>query len=213
MLILTVVLVNTLMYCSTLHRLVELAKQDARLLSAFGLSPQQLQAELVRHQESNRALEVTADQKRKQDAIKWSEWLEQYRTRLLLEVQAPASSTTTSASSTTIADPSSSPPPSSSSSTTLQASPSMLSSAEQRAIADARIRLMNANNPRVVLRNYIAQIAIEAAEQGDFSKVNAVLKMLLNPYAEQSSEDAELFAQFTAKPPDWASEIRVTCSS
>jgi uncharacterized protein YdiU (UPF0061 family) len=206
LLILTVVLVNTLMYCSTLHRLVELAKQDARLLSAFGLSPQQLQAELVRHQESNRALEVTADQKRKQDAIKWSEWLEQYRTRLLLEVQAPASSTTTSASSTTIADPSSS-------STTLQASPSMLSSAEQRAIADARIRLMNANNPRVVLRNYIAQIAIEAAEQGDFSKVNAVLKMLLNPYAEQSSEDAELFAQFTAKPPDWASEIRVTCSS
>jgi len=31
---------------------------------------------------------------------------------------------------------------------------------------------MNSTNPRVVLRNYIAQNAIEPAEKGDFSEVS-----------------------------------------
>lgn len=31
--------------------------------------------------------------------------------------------------------------------------------------------MMDSTNPRVVLRNYIAQNAIEAAEKGDFSEV------------------------------------------
>lgn len=36
---------------------------------------------------------------------------------------------------------------------------------------EERVRAMDATNPRVILRNYIAQNAIEAAENGDFSEV------------------------------------------
>ncbi|KAI7802520.1 selenoprotein O [Triplophysa rosa] len=44
---------------------------------------------------------------------------------------------------------------------------------------------MNNTNPRVVLRNYIAQNAIEAAENGDFSEVQRVLKVLEKPFSVQ----------------------------
>lgn len=40
-----------------------------------------------------------------------------------------------------------------------------------RALQEERVRVMDSTNPRVVLRNYIAQNAIEAAENGDFSEV------------------------------------------
>lgn len=40
-----------------------------------------------------------------------------------------------------------------------------------QAVQEERVRVMDSTNPRVVLRNYIAQNAIEAAENGDFSEV------------------------------------------
>ncbi|KAF4114871.1 hypothetical protein G5714_005094 [Onychostoma macrolepis] len=46
-----------------------------------------------------------------------------------------------------------------------------------------RVKSMNSTNPAVVLRNYIAQNAIEAAERGDFSEVQQLLKVLENPYS------------------------------
>ncbi|XP_067284195.1 selenoprotein O2 isoform X2 [Pseudorasbora parva] len=51
------------------------------------------------------------------------------------------------------------------------------------AVEKERVQSMNAINPVVVLRNYIAQNAIEAAERGDFSEVQRVLKVLENPYS------------------------------
>ncbi|XP_038046390.1 protein adenylyltransferase SelO, mitochondrial-like [Patiria miniata] len=47
-----------------------------------------------------------------------------------------------------------------------------------------RVETMNASNPRFILRNYIAQNAIEAAEKGDFSEVQRVLKLLETPYSD-----------------------------
>ncbi|KAL6473561.1 hypothetical protein MHYP_G00171220 [Metynnis hypsauchen] len=46
-----------------------------------------------------------------------------------------------------------------------------------------RVRIMDSTNPAVVLRNYIAQNAIEWAEDGDFSEVQRLLKVLENPYS------------------------------
>lgn len=54
-----------------------------------------------------------------------------------------------------------------------------------QAAQEERVRVMDSTNPRVVLRNYIAQNAIEAAENGDFSEVQRVLKVLEKPFSSQ----------------------------
>ena len=67
---------------------------------------------------------------------------------------------------------------------------------------------MLAVNPKYVLRNYIAQEAINAAEQKDYSLVNNLLTTLQTPYDEHPK-----MSRFASNPPKWASAISVSCSS
>lgn len=71
-----------------------------------------------------------------------------------------------------------------------------------------RQRAMRAVNPRYVLRNYLAQQAIEAAQHGDFSEIERLLAILRTPYDEHPGQE-----HYAAPPPDWASAIQVSCSS
>lgn len=69
-----------------------------------------------------------------------------------------------------------------------------------------RKQKMDAINPKYVLRNYMAQLAIDDAEKGDFNLVNELFEMLKNPYDEQPQ-----FEKWYAKRPDWAKN-KVGCS-
>jgi serine/tyrosine/threonine adenylyltransferase len=73
---------------------------------------------------------------------------------------------------------------------------------------DERRLAMHAVNPKYILRNYLAQTAIEKAQGGDFSEVGKLLRVLQHPFDEQPDH-----ADYAQLPPDWASHLEVSCSS
>lgn len=72
--------------------------------------------------------------------------------------------------------------------------------------AEQRSALMNSVNPKYVLRNYLAQLAIDKSEKGDHSMVNELLDVLRHPYDEQPDKE-----HLNQKRPDWAAH-KVGCS-
>ncbi|HEX6736580.1 MAG TPA: YdiU family protein [Azonexus sp.] len=67
---------------------------------------------------------------------------------------------------------------------------------------------MLAVNPKYVLRNWLAELAIRRAREKDFSVVARLLDCLRRPFDEQPDN-----AEFAALPPDWARGLEVSCSS
>ncbi|CAN7005433.1 unnamed protein product [Brassica rapa subsp. trilocularis] len=70
---------------------------------------------------------------------------------------------------------------------------------------------MDSVNPKYILRNYLCQSAIDAAEQGDFSEVKNLLRLMKRPYEEQPGME-----KYARLPPAWAYRPGVcmlSCSS
>ncbi|MFZ0107370.1 MAG: YdiU family protein [Thiobacillus sp.] len=64
-------------------------------------------------------------------------------------------------------------------------------------------------NPKYILRNHLAEIAIRrATDHRDYSEVDRLQRLLARPFDEQPEHEA-----YAAEPPDWARQIEVSCSS
>ena len=67
---------------------------------------------------------------------------------------------------------------------------------------------MNTCNPKFILRNHLAQHAIEKAQELDFSELSKLLAILEHPYDEQ--EHNEIYAN---PPTAEHRAVEVSCSS
>ncbi len=78
---------------------------------------------------------------------------------------------------------------------------------QKEAVNDAdRKRQMNLVNPKYVFRNYMAQLAIDDADKGNYGLIKEMYTILLNPYDEQPA-----YQRWFAKRPEWARH-KVGCS-
>ena len=72
-----------------------------------------------------------------------------------------------------------------------------------------RRAFMNHTNPKYVLRNYMAQIAIDKAEQNkDYSEIDTLMALLQRPYDEHPE-----YSHYAEEPPAWSQQLQVSCSS
>lgn len=82
---------------------------------------------------------------------------------------------------------------------------------EGRAAGTVREEMLRAN-PKYVLRNYLAQGAIEAAEAGDPAPLHRLMRVLRRPFDEQPEEE-----ELAARRPEWARDrpgcATLSCSS
>lgn len=74
--------------------------------------------------------------------------------------------------------------------------------------SDERQAYMDAINPKYVLRNHLAQQAIEAAEAGDTAPLENLFEVLKKPFADQTDQEA-----LAKHPPEWAKSLDISCSS
>ncbi len=80
--------------------------------------------------------------------------------------------------------------------------------AQEGVDASERQARMQTVNPKYILRNYLAEQAIRAAQGGDYREIDRLLALLQRPFDEQPE-----MAAYAAPPPDWGRRLEVSCSS
>lgn len=69
-----------------------------------------------------------------------------------------------------------------------------------------RQQRMQGVNPALVLRNWLAQRAIEQAEAGDMGELERLHAALADPFTDREDD-------YVRRPPDWGKRLEVSCSS
>ena len=69
-----------------------------------------------------------------------------------------------------------------------------------------RQQAMKLANPSMVLRNWLAQRAIEQAEKGDYWELHRLHEALRDPWRDRDDD-------YSRRPPDWGKRLEVSCSS
>ena len=64
------------------------------------------------------------------------------------------------------------------------------------------------SNPKFVLRNHLAELAIRQAKTGDFSEIATLHNLLKSPFDEHPG-----FEAYAELPPEWAGQLEISCSS
>lgn len=78
---------------------------------------------------------------------------------------------------------------------------------QQEQVDDAsRQQAMKVANPAMVLRNWLAQRAIEQAEKGDYQELHRLHEALRDPWRDRNDD-------YGRRPPDWGKRLEVSCSS
>jgi len=80
---------------------------------------------------------------------------------------------------------------------------------EEQIDSQGRSAFMKTKNPKYILRNYMAEVAIRAArDQQDFSHIDDLMNLLKSPFDEQPEN-----TPFASTPPEWSDTLSVSCSS
>ncbi|XP_063180673.1 protein adenylyltransferase SelO-like isoform X2 [Chroicocephalus ridibundus] len=69
---------------------------------------------------------------------------------------------------------------------------------------------MTTVNPRYILRNWMAESAVQKANLNDFSEVHLLQQILQHPFQRQQAAEK---AGYSLRPPAWAKDLKVSCSS
>ncbi|XP_064300902.1 protein adenylyltransferase SelO isoform X1 [Phalacrocorax carbo] len=69
---------------------------------------------------------------------------------------------------------------------------------------------MTTVNPRYILRNWMAESAVQKADLNDFSEVHLLQQVLQHPFQRQQAAEK---AGYSLRPPAWAKDLKVSCSS
>jgi len=173
-----------------LQKVKELAETNIQLLLRMGITPTFIDHEEEKMKKFKEALNIDEEKVKKEIVERWKKWLNKYSDRLFKEAQVLIKEDEESKSLEFLVK-------------------EKIDSIEK--LQTYRIKKMNEINPIYILRNYMAEEAIQKAENGDFSGVNKLLKILLNPFEPKEGENEE--QKYQKCPPKWAAEICVSCSS
>ena len=75
--------------------------------------------------------------------------------------------------------------------------------------SNQRCALMNKVNPKYILRNYLAEVAIRRAEDhNEYAEIDSLFKLLRAPF-----EEHEGYESYDSETPEWAQNLELSCSS